>query len=385
MKVLSRQRGILRDGALRHLRERSFSTWLLALGLLSGCRDWDSLTDGLARVANLPPDEAFSTGGVLALDGGVIDTSTLTLLGQVLPDGVRFDAVDAGVELAVLRVSTLTLVGRVRVRGARPLVVLAREDIVIDGVLDGAARGTEPGPGADLEGQGPGGAAETSGSLAAGAGGAGHASSGGAGGAVPALLAGAGGSAYGSPESLILEPGSRGGRGGRSACVVRGGGGGGALQLFAGRRLVVNEGGAITVGGGGGEDVCEPCRRVSFEGGGAGGGSGGTLLLQSPVMELRGVLAANGGGGSGTCDRRSSAGADGLESDRPAPGGAGRGPPCCGEGAPGGAGTTPPGVGGEGGAMAGGGGGAVGRVRIVTRAGSVVLGTISPSPVLRAW
>lgn len=358
---------------------------LLALTFL-GCRDWSALTDGLGQVANLPPEEAFTTGGVLGLDGGLIDTTTLTLTGQVLPEGVRFEVVDAGVQLAVLRVSTLTLTGTVRVRGSRPLVVLAREDITLDGLLDGAARGAEPGPGAGVDGPGSGGDVDASGSLATGAGGAGHASPGGPGGAVEALRPGAAGPAYGNSEELLLEAGSRGGRGGFSACVVRGGAGGGALQLFAGRRLVLTERGAVTVGGGGGEDVCEPCRRANFVGGGAGGGSGGTLLLQSPTMELRGVLAANGGGGSGTCDGgRASTGSDALVSDQPAPGGRGRGPPCCGQGAPGAAGTRPPGVGGEGGALGGGGGGAVGRIRLVTRAGSVVLGTISPPPVLRAW
>ncbi|HEY5937439.1 MAG TPA: hypothetical protein VIU61_22490, partial [Kofleriaceae bacterium] len=117
--------------------------------------------------------------------------------------------------------------------------------------------------------------------------------------------------------------------------------------------------------------------------GGGGGGAGGTILLEAPVIEGAGKLAVNGGGGgagddsgsdmrptafgeAGRLDRSTAAGAVGSLTGS----GGGRGAAAASyDGEPGILSAT----------HAGGGGGAVGRIKLDTRLGAVeTTGDMSP-------
>jgi hypothetical protein len=174
----------------------------------------------------------------------------------------------------------------------------------------------------------------------------------------------AGGVTYGMPSLIPLVGGSSGGSAERAGA---GNHGGGAIQIVSGTSIVINDSCIINMGGGG------------FVGNsyGIGAGSGGAILLEAPMITVRGVLAANGAGGSGFYGDQQ----DGLPSDQPAIGSRqdslGR------RGGQGGAGTTAQG----GNAQlptvsigAGGGGGGVGRIRINTGCGGTL--TVSASSVV---
>jgi len=184
-----------------------------------------------------------------------------------------------------------------------------------------------------------------------GAGGGGFGQAGGNGGTVLGIGAGkAGGGATGSGSLIPL----RGGCSGGTDSLGGGGGGGGAGQLASATTILVT--GTISANGTGGT--------VS-----AGGGSGGGLLLEAPTVEVSGGVFANGGGGG--CGGFSS-GASGSNSLAPALGADCGGSPGTASGGNGGAGSTAATNGGAStnrtGSIdrAGGGGGAVGRIRINT-------------------
>lgn len=173
-----------------------------------------------------------------------------------------------------------------------------------------------------------------------------------------------GGSATGNVTLVPL----RGGCWGGATAFGGGGNGGGAIQITSATKITVPAGGAIGAPGYGG-----------YVNGG--GGAGGGILLEAPTVTIAGGAYANGG--SGGCG--SFTGADSSNGDlttTPAPGG-----PCDNGqyGGNGGAGTTAP-TDGEtlsntAGTKqyAGGGGGAVGRIRINTLDMTVGgAGTMSP-------
>ena len=249
----------------------------------------------------------------------------------------------------------------VKVIGNRPLVVVALDSVIIQGVLratGSSSDGNGGGYSGDFgkPGAGPGGGRTTSGEL--GGGGGGHCGIGGA-----ALI---GGKSYGSAANTPLVGGSAGGGG------YGGGFGGGAVQIAAGTSIEVSGPGAIDASGAGGEP------------GGGGGGAGGAILLEAPTVSVFGALAANGGGGGSGHGHASLSGADGAPSSEPAPGGASA-DGTSGVGGNGAAGTSvdgQPGFQTDTARYQGGAGGAAGWIRIDGKSGSATVGAtgvISPA------
>ncbi len=306
--------------------------------------------------------------------------------------GMYFGLVDVGgVSIGVLVVREVSVAAGslLTVHGTKPLVVLARQDVVIDGVVQAGQTYTDvsmsvvaiPGPGG-----GQGGAAGTdgiSGAMGGGsgggsggitqtgtdgaAGGGGFGTRGGVGGcSIPECRA-ASGATYG--DSLVpLVGGSGGGGGGDFG--GRGGHGGGAIQLSAFGRIAIGSTGVIDASGEGGQSG-------TTRGGGGGGGSGGAIFLEAPTIEVAGVLGVMGGGGGG--GQGSGAGARwGYNPPYgtgywiappitiPAPGGGST----VGAVTPGGAGSNDDGIATDGTSNdlsdGGGGGGGSGRIRILT-------------------
>jgi len=359
----------------------------------------DGEPDGLppSEVPHVPTLGAYVGTASLSLDTTTIDTSTLMITGVTLPTGVSFDVwpqQPSGPELAVLHVDGLDVSpgATVTVIGARPLVVIAGQDIMVYGTIDASARGHTPGPGGYGQGSGAGVGSpgmSTGMHSDSGGGGGGFGRPGAMGGtasgeAVPAI-GGAGGGAYGDPPLTVLEGGSGGGVGSAGTCSpAAAGAGGGAVQFYSRSQIRIATSGGINVGGdGGGGGIGCPSGNT---GGGSGGGSGGALFLQAPRVWNNGTLAANGGGGGGGAGTQTTAGSgqDGLLSQQPASGGSSGGS----VGAPGGSGgagsheanpggsVSNPSTGGN----AGGGGGGVGRIRVLTRLGFVMTGVVSPDP-----
>jgi hypothetical protein len=198
-----------------------------------------------------------------------------------------------------------------------------------------------------------------------GAGGAGNQETGGYGGATSGNLGAA------VQSFAPLAGGCRGGSildVAGTSLVARGGGGGGAVQLVSATKVALAEQGLINVGGGGGQSS-------------GGGGSGGVVIIEAPEVSMTGATAgvtANGGSGGGC----GSTGADATSNTTAA-----SAPYCmhlfAGNG---GTATTSPGRGctigvdcpttGYCAPRYGGGGGSVGRMRVVTKPGG--FSTVAP-------
>jgi hypothetical protein len=256
--------------------------------------------------------------------------------------------------------------------GSNPIAFVAWGEISLNGLVTARGHGAVAGPGSQSGAACSGGDAQqyTSGCGAAstGAGGAGNRNPGGQGGAP---LSPNGGAAVTSFSPLL--GGCSGGNQLDSAganIVAHGGGGGGAVQLVSQTAVTFANGGLLDVGAGGGQAT-------------AGGGSGGVVVIEAPKVTITGASAgivANGGAGGG-CGML---GADGTATTAAAPGAT------CStnfSGA-GGTGSTTPGSGCRIGVDVcngtcppayGGGGGSVGRVRIVTADGNY---STSGSPII---
>lgn len=312
--------------------------------------------------------------------------------------GINFQTQTNGpASLGVFALHDINIVGNLYVIGRNSLVIVARQQIRIEGTViasggrraasvDAACNGGvlvgTPGPGGfaggaeNMDGSGldsgqginePGGTGLTA---ELGGGGGGHGAAGGQGGG---MGAGAGGIANGATTLDPLTGGSGGAGGGKQdGTGGTGGGGGGAVQLTAlDTILFVGNGGIIAAGGGGGPG--------SGDDAGGGGGAGGSILLEAPRIELgTGRLSANGGGGGGG-RQNTTAGSDGDFGNQQATGGAGTH-----VGGPGGAADKP--TGDNGGVTpnftdgTGGGGGGVGRIYLRSRAPVTVAGAeISPN------
>jgi len=329
-------------------------------------------------------------GQILGGDGG-----TVRAAGEGVIDGIAFSIqpqVD-GPSVGVWSFGRLEIGAGATVAfsGAAAAAWIAADEIVVAGVVAAGAVGPLGGPaggvGATADGAGEASGAGAGGSGANGAddpggGGGGFGSVGGNGGAGNGA-AGTGGVAYGTVELVPLLGGSGGGGGGGLASNARGagGGGGGALQVFSRVRIVVDLGGAMEAGGAGGEPG--PLNLASFSaGGGSGGGSGGGLLLEAPIVEIAGVVAANGGGGGagphGDAGEPGEPGEHGRLDANPAAGGGGTGASVGGFG---GATEAPNGLAGDDSPPeGGGGGGAAGRIRVNTENGAaIVTGVVSPT------
>jgi hypothetical protein len=247
-----------------------------------------SLFDATAPDVDVDADTSYDTDDCDGLVGGTGATVTSTSGREVcvLPTG----------QLTVSAGSTLTL------RGARPLVILASGDVVIEGVVDASGDGTTPGPGGAPPRMGPGAGgdgvtgADGTDDFSAGGGG-GFCGAGGVGGA---SLPSPGGTA-GATMMVGLEPllgGSGGGQGGGRPDTLQGvgGAGGGALQISA--RGSIRGAGFIRAGGGGGGGGRPGADRYEA-GAGGGGGSGGGVLLEAADVQLSAIRSINVGGGGG--------------------------------------------------------------------------------------
>jgi hypothetical protein len=247
--------------------------------------------------------------------------------------------------------------------GSRALALVAADTVTLRGRMDASAAGIVRGPGA-LESPAAcaGGSAQIAnfgGSSTYGGGGGGNATPGAPGGGFDGSPTPGGGP---TPGFTPLVGGCAGGRitNPNGSTYSLPGAGGGAVQFVAGERIVFRGSGFLDIGGGGGQSS-------------AGGGSGGTAVLEAPVVLLDGAttgIAANGGGGGG-CNLP---GADATPNASPAVA------PKCAAYAAGNGGTTmtlpQPGeltcgnpcqhIG-----FKGGGGGAVGRLRVATKSGHI--------------
>jgi hypothetical protein len=291
-----------------------------------------------------------------------------------LPTGSRLivSAQDgAGPELAILEVESLAITGTLRVRGERPLVIIARSTIVAN-VIDASAEEETPGGGGrgPRLGPGAGGDGGLAGSADSGGGGGGFGTPGATGQKSGASAAGLAGPAYGTPELATLEGGSGGGRFAPLCAGESAGAGGGAIQLYAGDSIQID--GAVHANGGGGAGGVD-CINTGTSG--AGGGSGGAIYLETLAVLGAGSLLAQGGGGGGATDVSQQTvggdGDDGPATIAPASGGSATGTGVSGEDNRGGAGgfrdAGPPALANISGTMSGnggGGGGAVGRIVI---------------------
>lgn len=274
-----------------------------------------------------------SLGG-LALTGAItVDTDT----GEIVDDaqnvirpavtgldpksGIAYEreAQSDGTELGVFVARAIQLGKGATLRGVgtRPLVLLAAQTVLLEGVIDvgsvdekagpggfdGGAPG-QPGSGACAGQTGQGTVIDSTNYCNSGAGGGGHGGKGGQGGdctcAAPDNFPGGDGGAdtCGTLALVPLVGGSGGGGGTKTAASTKsspgpGGGGGGAIQISAGVAITLGSTGGINAGGGPGGG----CTAA----GGAGGGAGGAILLEAPDVSLGNgsVLAANGGGGGG--------------------------------------------------------------------------------------
>ncbi len=336
---------------------------------------------------------------------------------------LREVAQDGGPALAVWIVDRLVVEDGAELIGVgrRPLVVLARGEVVVGGLVSvgadrlpgerhagaGGYTGAEAshrdgyGPGAGSNGIADGSVEPCAGGDACdvtecvdvtgggGGGGAGHGTDGGRGGA-GARDTGEPGLVYGEPTLVPLAGGSGGGAGGSgpgSGCSGQptggeGGHGGGALQISAAVSVTVR--GTLDARGGGGRGGRLP-ERSDFApdyhwGAGGGGGSGGAILIEAPRVVVEGQVAANGGAG-GDPAVGDEPGADGEPG---VAGGVARSP---GVGGDGNDGDTPGTDGGNVGNPGGGGGGGAGRIRIQTADGATFsrgVGAVATFGTIRA-
>jgi hypothetical protein len=332
-----------------------------------------SATNGL----NQALDASVARQDVVMSDGATFDTSTGSVVdgdgsARALPSLLVVQS--GGLPIRAFVVKSMVL-GNSTIRGTNGFAIVADGEIKVVGRVSVRAASLAPAAGASQVSGciGTDAQAGTSqfGEYWFGAGGGGGALAGGAGGEAHVSGTGLpGGSATGTADIQPLAGGCRGGNllHPDGSVATHGGAGGGAMQLVSRVSIqVVRDGtdiGILDVGALGGD------------GDAAGGGSGGAILLEAPVVVVDGggvgLFANGGGGGGGACGLR---GGDGLVTGQAATGAT------CGAntaGGDGGTGTSGATHGANGTCTSfcsledhlGGGGGAVGRVRINTLTGT---------------
>lgn len=333
------------------------------------CVDIDP-SNGLATyldMASAAPDLVLQGTTVIDTAAGTIfvDGESVVVPRFLAAGGIRVFAVRS------LMISGTTTI--VPDNGNPALAFVSDGDVVITGLLDVSANGSQGGPKAYWGGP-LGGEWECAGGYsvdavvgAGGAGGAGGAQIGGDGGDGAPGQGAAGGTALVAVEPL--RGGCEGGTATGVSAYGDGGGGGGALQITSRTRIELRTSGVIDASGGGARQPAGSRRA------GGGGGAGGNVVLEAPQVILDGpgvVVSTKGGGGAGAGTSPASNGSDGGYDDAPAPGGTSE---FQSHGGRGGTATSNPfpgefamGAGYEG----GGGGGAVGTTLFRTTAGAIV-------------
>lgn len=284
-----------------------------------------------------------------------IDTSTSALCSNVVENNPGW---------CVIAGTDLTITGIVTATGAKPLVLIATNELHVDGTLDvashrvGAQIGAGAIPLADTTSCDPGTPPNNNG--------------GGAGGSFGAA-GGDGGNNGGNAGVVKPTNAMRGGcagQDGKSGTFGVKGFGGGVTYLIA--NVQISVGGAINASGAAGS------KGVNMAAGGGGGGSGGLIALDAPIVTNGGAIFANGGGGA----EGSSNGNDGFDGNEPANGNvaaAADGGSNGGGGGAGGGATAATDGGNAGGFGGGGGGGGAGAVKLF-QAATITGGVVSPPP-----
>ena len=263
----------------------------------------------------------------------------------------------------VVAAASIAVNGTLRGTGARPLILLASDSIVINsgGVIDVAShRGVaELGAGTNPQSRCVLGTMPT---MMTGGWGGSNAGKGGNGDVAGGPGSGGGGAAATLPRPTAALFGGCAGSKGAGSAAGTGGAGGGAVDLIA-ATIAVN--GTVNASGAGADGA------NNDSAGGGGGGSGGLIVLDAPDVTINGsaqVLAQGGGGGEGgpSGGGKGGDGMDPMTAGQAAPGGGAGG-----SGGDGGAGATTAG-GGNGGSDNGlytddgGGGGGGGAGFIIT-------------------
>jgi hypothetical protein len=310
--------------------------------------------------------------------GGTLDTSTSSMCD---PSSTTY---------CVIAANVLT-VGSTNVTGARPLVLIGADSIVVEGALDAASHAGKPGPGA-AGASCPTFASNPTSNRGGGAGGS-LAGQGGLGGDADNAVGG-------MPAAIVMPIGLRAGcrgqdGGGAATHGGTGGLGGGVAYLIAGRLIEVKATAKVNASGAAGNgatctgSACSANPGTGETGGGGGGGAGGVLIFEAPSITSNGLIFADGGGGgegsSGSNNGRAGTDPDGTKR---APGGAG-GANNGGDGGLGSYAAVPNGSKSPDDATSslsdpggGGGGGGAGLIRIYG-ARSITGGVVSPAPDVR--
>lgn len=282
------------------------------------------LTLALPLSANWAQAQGFDSGSTGA-DGAFNPTGTVTL---TMPASGVFN-------FTTVNIPANATVRFIKNAANTPVVILAKGDVVIAGVIDVSGQGAptvnsssgnanslgrggpggfdgglggnpgSSGPGG--AGQGPGGggggdriATACNGGWAQGGGGGGHSMAGSVGrcnGGVGSGAAGAGGGLYGSALMLPLIGGSGGGGGAGSSnsnSPGAGGGGGGGAILIASSTRISHTGFVVARGGSGGGYGCCPGATIGSNASG-GGGAGGSIRLVAPAISGAGTFQVAGG------------------------------------------------------------------------------------------
>jgi hypothetical protein len=322
-------------------------------------------SNGLASALDMASTEPdFDFGAMATIN---TDDCAVVVAGQ--PIAVKHVTVAQNLAPAICVLVVRSLItGDVKIAGIGPVGIVSHGDIKIGGLFSASATSFQPGAGALNDGNCRGGPAGNPGnSLISGAGGGGFGQPGGAGGTASnndaTVPGGSGGSTAGNAMLVPLRGGCDSGTFGSLF-----GAGGGAVQLVSRSRITVS--GIVAANGSAG----------------SGGGSGGGILLEAPTVKIPGAVVANGGSGASGCILSTQGlGEDGrLDAMRAA-----GGQPCSSiNGAGGAGGARSVGNGGNGQsisssgiALAGYGGGGVGRIRINTTSdGLEATGVLSPNP-----
>jgi hypothetical protein len=256
-----------------------------------------TLTLCAARAPAEPLDPlAFPSLGSLILPAGnytldtgvsIIDTPTLSVGATTYHGTVANQSTSFNPQVAVFDFDQLTFGpgANVRVTGNRPLALLSRGNLSIEGgqiVLAAGGAGGGFGSTRTFQGNGPG----TGGSRADNGAGGGGFGGGGGGGVLTAGVTDT--DSQGAPYGNLITALQAGSGGGASA--DRGGNGGGALELGALAQLSIHSAFLLA----GGQDAPNP----AVPGAAGGGGSGGGILLHASVLNLdNSLLFAQGGKG----------------------------------------------------------------------------------------
>jgi hypothetical protein len=263
-----------------------------ALIMIAGCQSMSEFAPATDPDASTPDADPFACLGTELLNICIMPASLseLTISEAMTIDTDNPQMCTATGRYCVVAATTLRVNATLRATGAKPLVLLARDAILVNQLIDvGSHRlpaefvGAGADPVACLAGAQPSTSGGGAGGSFAGAGGNGGSGGAGAAGGLPAR----------ATTPITAFRGGCAGQDGNGAGKGTGGHGGGAVYLIAGNRIDITGPGinAVGEGGTGGAVI------ANSPSGGGGGGSGGMIGLDAPTITCTGLILANGGGG----------------------------------------------------------------------------------------